>query len=804
VLDKDVPTRPRGSLPEKIGRYRILRSVGRGAIGIVYAANDEAMDRVVAVKVLIADLEASPDTRARFHREAQAAARLVHPNIITIFDAGEDQGRPFIVMQLLEGWPFADYLKRPEAATLDRKLDLMIQICEGLAAAHGQGVIHRDLKPNNLFVQDDGLLKIYDFGVARIAESKMTVAGDMLGTPDYMSPEQARGEQVDGRSDIFSAGSVFYFMLAGHKPFPGRDLPAVLHKLQFEEPASLTEANVPPELSAIVLHAMAKKAADRPQQVQELLAGLARFRRSYHAETRRLTFAARGRFEDVETLSAAVVQAGSALGLAVESLESTWRDRHSLLSTGSGTSVDAASIDRATVTAVLHELEAERERLTSELDSRRGYAAQLDAGLQLLAAGDARGALRQFEVVAVAFPSGARARELADACRGQAREQEARDRRVSDLTGEARRALDTGQWALVVAKCEEALALSPRHELASSLLIEAQQAVLRERRRQEQMIQGLADRAALAIDRGDFRAAETALKEAELVQPRTAAIGQLRHRLTEAQAAAEAAELLRQMAVDEIRRARAAFRRGRYDEAVQQLHAFLDVEPQAREAEAELERLVSLRRSLASSAASRHEKALGLLKASRALADQGHLPEALSRVRDAMRTDPVDLELAAAFDDLLERQLRQQIAEVQARASVQRSAEADAILSAAKEAFARGYLAVAAGAAAAACRIAPARADAVRFADDVRLSLDADDAEAVTLADTPLLEAPAELPQVAASPAAKAAPTLAVPAPVTPIVAPTVRPAGQPAWRAWLAHILRMARDLLRGRPKRK
>src|SRR5207245_2309826 len=120
---------------------RILKCIGRGAMGIVYSATDEAMGRVVAVKILMADLEYAPETRERFNREAQAAARLVHPNIITIFDAGEDQGRSFIVMQLLEGWPLAEYVKRPEAQTLDRKLDLMVQICEGLVAAHTAGVV---------------------------------------------------------------------------------------------------------------------------------------------------------------------------------------------------------------------------------------------------------------------------------------------------------------------------------------------------------------------------------------------------------------------------------------------------------------------------------------------------------------------------------------------------------------------------------------------------------------------------------------------------------------------------------------
>src|SRR3954462_4552558 len=147
VVDAALPP-ARSTMPEQIGRYRITGRLGRGAMGGVYLAIEEMTDRPVALKVLMADLESDPETRARFYREAQAAARLLHPNVITVYDAGEDQGRSFIAMQLLEGAPLGDYLRRDDAPSLERKLDLMIQICEGLSAAHGQGIVHRDLKPN--------------------------------------------------------------------------------------------------------------------------------------------------------------------------------------------------------------------------------------------------------------------------------------------------------------------------------------------------------------------------------------------------------------------------------------------------------------------------------------------------------------------------------------------------------------------------------------------------------------------------------------------------------------------------------
>lgn len=262
----------RRSIPERIGRYHIIERIGRGAMGVVYRAHDEAMGREVAIKVLTADFEDDPDIRTRFHREAEAAARLAHPNIINILDVGEDGTRFFIVMELLRGAPLKEFLKNEKAATLDRKLDLMRQLCAGMTAAHNQQIFHRDIKPGNLFVRTDGILKILDFGVARLASSSMTASGFIVGTPDYMSPEQACGTEVDGRSDIFSIGAVFYYMLSGRKPFPATHLPTLFHQIQSEEPAPLTD--ISPRLAAIVMKALAKQPDQRYQTCRAIDAEL--------------------------------------------------------------------------------------------------------------------------------------------------------------------------------------------------------------------------------------------------------------------------------------------------------------------------------------------------------------------------------------------------------------------------------------------------------------------------------------------------------------------------------------------------
>src|SRR4051812_23605574 len=263
----------RKSAPQRIGRYELTARIGRGAMGVVYQARDAVMRRDVAVKVLTADLEDDPEIRTRFLREAQAAAGLSHPNIITIFDVGEEHDRFFIVMELLRGMVLKNFLKQPEAARLGRRIHLMMQLCAGLGAAHQASIYHRDIKPGNIFVRADGLLKIVDFGVARLGTSSITASGFVVGTPDYMSPEQARGEEIDGRSDIFSIGGVFYFMLTGRKPFAATALPTLFHQIQSDEPLPIGD-DVPAELVAVVMKALSKDRERRYQSCDELLADL--------------------------------------------------------------------------------------------------------------------------------------------------------------------------------------------------------------------------------------------------------------------------------------------------------------------------------------------------------------------------------------------------------------------------------------------------------------------------------------------------------------------------------------------------
>jgi serine/threonine protein kinase len=273
---------------ERFGRYEILSELGRGAMGVVYKARDPKINRVVAVKTV--SLAGQPpeeerEYRERFIREAEAAGRLSHPGIVTIFDVGEEPETrsPYIVMEYVGGQSLDKILAGSGSKLkVETALQITLELAEALDCAHGQGVVHRDLKPANILMTDAGHAKIADFGVAKLNLATQTLAGRALGTPAYMSPEQLNGEAVDGRSDIFSLGVVLYTLLTGHRPFQGNSAITVSFKVVNRDPipATLLDTELPPGLDYIISRAMAKDPAERYQRgmemvfdIQELRAG---------------------------------------------------------------------------------------------------------------------------------------------------------------------------------------------------------------------------------------------------------------------------------------------------------------------------------------------------------------------------------------------------------------------------------------------------------------------------------------------------------------------------------------------------
>jgi predicted Ser/Thr protein kinase len=263
--------------PETIGKYRIVEPIGRGGMGMIFKARDPVLDRLVAVKVISLEVEVSDDLRARFFREAKACAKLNHPNIVTVHDMGEDAGRLFIVMELLQGEELRQIIKASTPLALEDKLSLIRQVCRGLHYAHQQGVVHRDMKPANIFVLSSRQVKILDFGIAQLAttDPALTRTGLIMGTLRYISPEQVRG-RVDHRSDMFSLGSVLYELLTSRPPFLGDDPLQILEQLRSDDPPAPTQIDptIPPELEAVVRRAMRKDPAERYRDLDEMGAAL--------------------------------------------------------------------------------------------------------------------------------------------------------------------------------------------------------------------------------------------------------------------------------------------------------------------------------------------------------------------------------------------------------------------------------------------------------------------------------------------------------------------------------------------------
>jgi len=256
--------------PQRLGRYVVEKRVGRGAMGAVYLAKDPRINRPVALKAIPIEKEFEDEelkeARLRFYREAESAGRLTHPNIVTVFDAGEEKGLAYIAMEYVPGIPLRNYTDPKKLLAPKRALELAATTAEALDYAHNQGVIHRDIKPANLLYNPkEGSLKISDFGVARMTDNNSTKTGIVLGTPMYMSPEQLGAENLTGLSDLFSLGVTLYELLVGEVPFRATNIAVLMTKITTEDPAPVSSrrAGIPPSVDAVLAKAMAKRPSDR-------------------------------------------------------------------------------------------------------------------------------------------------------------------------------------------------------------------------------------------------------------------------------------------------------------------------------------------------------------------------------------------------------------------------------------------------------------------------------------------------------------------------------------------------------------
>ncbi len=305
---------------DHVGRYKIIGEVGKGAMGVVYKATDPTIGRTVALKTMRVDVHGieSEEMLQRFRNEAKAAGVMNHANIVTIYDAGEQEGLFYIAMECIEGVTLHRQLADRRVIPVEDVIEYSRQVCAGLDYAHSHGVVHRDVKPANLMIEAGGTVKIMDFGIAKSGGQGLTTAGQVLGTPNYMSPEQVKGRPLDGRSDLFSFGVILYEMVTGEKPFTGQTVTTIVYKIVHEKPIPPRDldATIHPGLSWVITKALAKSPDERFQTGAELVRALENYK-AYTPSDEPVTDVPTGVWSPGDSASAAAPAAKTARKKAV-------------------------------------------------------------------------------------------------------------------------------------------------------------------------------------------------------------------------------------------------------------------------------------------------------------------------------------------------------------------------------------------------------------------------------------------------------------------------------------------------------
>jgi predicted Ser/Thr protein kinase len=678
-------------LPDAIGRYDVIDRLGFGGMGVVYRGRDRHIGRDVAIKVLRVS---ERGMRERFQQEARSAGSLKHRNIVTVHDVGEHEGQPFIVMEYVEGRTIADYIRGHEPLTLDRKLELLESLAAGLDYAHRKGIVHRDIKPTNLMIDQDGVLKILDFGIAHLEDSSLTQSGVIMGTLNYMSPEQIDGQPVDPRSDIFAVGLVMYELLSYRQAFAGDSMRHVLNAITRDTPPSLAQicpGGIDASLEAIVARALEKDPARRYQTLSKMGADIsssrARLRLGSNDETitlpppegprptRRPADVSRDRLAERRT---ARVQ---------ELLESARR----ALEEGD----EAAAIDACEQAMLIHPDDARVQDMLAEARSA------LEKSTAVARIFDARASLdqddldRAAEFIAEALaldPESDEARELEaviDDRKRQRAEEQARARAIAVALAHARDSIKSGNPESAIRAASEILIHDPGHPEAHELSREAL-ALIESRRQRERLdreAESLVKQQRREFAAGRHREAIAALDQATAHALVTAALSEMRVELEAIERKArEAEERRRQEQADEEQRQQALQRwlasqmelAKRAVDAQQFVDAIEILEQAQRRADdPALAALLTVARAgenAARAAVARQQRARALLQRAGDEAGAGRFEEGLALVDSALELMPNDADAVAARVSIvqsIETRRRQQALDEDADRAVQ-------------------------------------------------------------------------------------------------------------------------------------
>ena len=477
---------------KKIGKYEVVDVIGRGGMGVVYKAIDPAIGRYVAIKMTTGTLEDDPEMLKRFNLEAQSVGKLQHPNIVTIHDLGVEDGHPYLVMELLDGESLETLVPNRPSLSLEEKLDIIVQVCNGVEYAHQHEVIHRDLKPANIVILKDGTAKVMDFGIARVGMRKLTRPGQMVGSFEYMSPEQINGSNVDARSDIFSIGILLFQLLTGKVPFEGKDTGDMLLKTLHDPAPSLLGLlkNCPPRLDEIVQRALAKDPEQRYQTTEDLALDLGDVLDNWRRE--RIS----------EYLQAAETAAAQRQWARAKEqlLQVLKRDRQN-----------------AAATVKLREVQQEIQK-----QQRSERAKELLAKAEhALARSDSSEALTLLRQASELDPSNTHIIQLRDSIQ----ENSAREARLNELMQRADLSREAGNLEEARQAIEEGLTVDPQNSAFRSMqLAITQELVAREKQTQ---VQDLLEEARKQILARHFWAALEILKQAESVDPALGVVQEL-------------------------------------------------------------------------------------------------------------------------------------------------------------------------------------------------------------------------------------------------------------------------------------